>query len=929
HAVIRGSALNHGGKTNGYTVPNPQAQAAVIADALKDAGVDARHVSYIEAHGTGTKLGDPIEIAALGKAFREHTQDTGFCLIGSAKSNIGHCESAAGIAGLTKVILQMKHRQIVPSLHSERLNPNIDFGTTAFEVNQRLRDWDAPVIDGRPLPRIAGLSSFGAGGSNAHFVIEEYAGGESIAHAGAGLLPGVQAIVPLSARTPEQLLHKARDLLAFLQDASEAGRQIDHAALAYTLQVGREAMEERLAFVVDSAARLQVVLRGFVERSAVDGDADSGYRGHLKAHKEMLGLFAADPDYEEALDKWIAQRKLAKLAELWTKGFDLDWRKFHGKQLPKRLHLPTYPFAKDRYWIDPIKGLFPQVTHPGVAGSHAGGGVANAPHALLHENTSDLDQLRFSSLFRGHESFVVRASAADGVGPRLSSSALLEMARAAVACARRTAPGGTAVELRELRFAAPFVVDGKTSLHVALSPSAKHGDVDFDIYSGEADAGVHALGTGRIVSEEAAAPVDIDAAMLRMREVPSSTDHAPAAWRLWRGAGELLIAVDDQYLSPSPGVMIVPTLANAVFDRLNAVLALGSPEPADIASLDALSPCGSKMWIWVRWSGGELPTAGTSALDMDWCDGDGHPCLRWRGWVPAGTMSADAAMTASQSEIVLAAIVAAPVPGKPDAIALDEPAALPAITAAHLPKPNAARLPMLDAAVRVSYMRMSDVSVSRSQPVAAAPFAAAVERVDEAPKPHHDVRGFLKRSLAQALYLDEANIDDDRPFVDLGLDSIVGVEWVKSINKGLGLEIGATRVYDYANLVALGTYVESQLPAPSAMPAKQVHVQAIARVASVAGDLPAVDAVAHVAPAPSSTPVARAERPGIDALQSGLRKSLAQALYLDEAAIDSDRSFVDLGLDSIVGVEWVRAINKGYGLEISATRVYDYSNIHA
>ena len=297
------------------------------------------------------------------------------------------------------------------------------------------------------------------------------------------------------------------------------------------------------------------------------------------------------------------------------------------------------------------------------------------------------------------------------------------------------------------------MVDGKTSLHVALSPSAQHGDVDFDIYSGEADACVHAQGTGRIVSEEAAGPLDIDAAILRMREVPASTDHAPAAWRLWRGAGELLIAVDDQHLSPSPGVMIVPTLANAVFDRLSAVLALGSPEPADIASLDALSPCGSKMWIWVRWSGGEMPTAGTSALDMDWCDGDGHPCLRWRGWVPAGTMSADAAMAASQSEIVLAAIIAAPVPGKPDAIALDEPAAVPAITAAHLPKPNAARLPMLDAAVHVSYMPISDASASKSQPVAAAPFAAAVERVDEAPKPRHDVRGFLKRSLAQALYL--------------------------------------------------------------------------------------------------------------------------------------------------------------------------------
>ena len=118
YGVIKGSALNHGGKTNGYTVPNPQAQADVIAEALAEAGIDPRHISYIEAHGTGTKLGDPIEIAALSKAFQQHTQATGYCLIGSAKSNIGHCESAAGIAGLTKVLLQMQHRQIVPSLHS-------------------------------------------------------------------------------------------------------------------------------------------------------------------------------------------------------------------------------------------------------------------------------------------------------------------------------------------------------------------------------------------------------------------------------------------------------------------------------------------------------------------------------------------------------------------------------------------------------------------------------------------------------------------------------------------------------------------------------------------------------------------------------------------------------------------------------------------
>ena len=174
YGVIRGSALNHGGKTNGYTVPNPQAQASLIRGALAEAKTEARHISYIEAHGTGTKLGDPIEIAALNQAFQGETEEKQYCAIGSVKSNIGHCESAAGIAGLTKVLLQMQHGQLAPSLHAERLNPYIEFEKSAFVVNRELRAWERPVVDGREQPRIAGISSFGAGGSNAHVIVEEY-----------------------------------------------------------------------------------------------------------------------------------------------------------------------------------------------------------------------------------------------------------------------------------------------------------------------------------------------------------------------------------------------------------------------------------------------------------------------------------------------------------------------------------------------------------------------------------------------------------------------------------------------------------------------------------------------------------------------------------------------------------------------------------
>jgi polyketide synthase PksN len=169
HGVIRGSAVNHGGKVGGFSVPNPRAQADVVVRALRESGVGAGAVSYVEAHGTGTSLGDPIEIAGLAKAFRDEVGDAegidGVCAIGSVKSNIGHAESAAGVSGLTKVLLQMRHGQLVPSLHSEVLNPFIDFDVTPFRVQRELGPWRRRVsVAGVELPRVAGVSSFGAGG---------------------------------------------------------------------------------------------------------------------------------------------------------------------------------------------------------------------------------------------------------------------------------------------------------------------------------------------------------------------------------------------------------------------------------------------------------------------------------------------------------------------------------------------------------------------------------------------------------------------------------------------------------------------------------------------------------------------------------------------------------------------------------------------
>ncbi|WP_257389582.1 type I polyketide synthase, partial [Tahibacter caeni] len=160
YGVVRASSINHGGKTNGYTVPNPNAQAELIRAALDQARIAPQSLDYIEAHGTGTALGDPIEITGLSKALAETDESGWRCAIGSVKSNIGHLESAAGIAALTKVLLQLRHGALVPSLHAEPANPHIDFARTPFRVQTALAPW--PRRDGQP--RRSGISSFGAGG---------------------------------------------------------------------------------------------------------------------------------------------------------------------------------------------------------------------------------------------------------------------------------------------------------------------------------------------------------------------------------------------------------------------------------------------------------------------------------------------------------------------------------------------------------------------------------------------------------------------------------------------------------------------------------------------------------------------------------------------------------------------------------------------
>ncbi len=234
-AVIRGSAINNdGAEKAGYTAPSVNSQADAVIEALANADVTADSISYLEAHGSGTPVGDPIEVRALTKAFRASTRRTGFCAVGSVKTNVGHLDAAAGMAGLIKTVLALQHRQIPPSLNFSQPNPEIDFAATPFFVCTRLAPWLA-----ENGPRRAGIMATGMGGTNAHVVLEE-----APATVPSPVTPGPKLLV-LSARTETALAAAAENLRAFLE--SHPAVNLDDAA--FTLQTGRRAMPHR-RFVV-------------------------------------------------------------------------------------------------------------------------------------------------------------------------------------------------------------------------------------------------------------------------------------------------------------------------------------------------------------------------------------------------------------------------------------------------------------------------------------------------------------------------------------------------------------------------------------------------------------------------------------------------------------------------------------------------------
>lgn len=449
YAVIKGSAINQDGRSNGITAPNPLAQEKLIKSALKDAEVDPDTITYIEAHGTGTRLGDPIEIEGITRAFSAYTDRKRFCGIGSVKTNLGHLGHAAGIAGLIKAVLSLKHGEMVPSLHFKDSNTKIDFANSPVYVVDKLTRWETAGI----LKR-CGVSSFGMGGTNCHVILEE-------APANCEKTPSYEEgrlnVLTISAKKEKILKELVNAYEKLLEN-----QDLNAGDLCFTANTGRGHYSHRLAIIFRNVEELREKIRGIgstgpdqINDSCIfynvnrvvnenKGDKKAGeitekeIGEYSEASKAKIKEFAAGNKKNLSL--------LKEVCGLYVKGAAINWNELYRNEKRKKAVLPTYPFERKRCWIE--------TASPGTFAK-----IQEKPFSSLIDKrmVETFDQTIFSTKFSPSEYWVLNEHRM-GDNCVLVGTAYVEMALEAAA---KSFPD-SAVELRDMVFLSPLVIrDGE------------------------------------------------------------------------------------------------------------------------------------------------------------------------------------------------------------------------------------------------------------------------------------------------------------------------------------------------------------------------------------------------------------------------------------------------------------------------------------
>lgn len=456
YAVIKGVAVNQDGTSVGITAPNVLSQEDVIERAWRDANIDPETIRYIEAHGTGTKLGDPIEVEAITNAFSRYTNKKQFCAIGSIKTNIGHLDSASGIAGLLKAVLALKYKCIPTSNHFCKPNSRIRFEDSPVYVNDTLRYWEED-----DFPRRCGVSSFGLSGTNCHVVIEEPPHIRSD-HSG----EDKYRIFTLSAKNDKSFKNMISRFISFLECCDD----INHADMCYTMNTGRGHYKYRLAIICKDRHQLLERLKSTntVPANTPLNDVYIGEHEVIaggKVHSRSGGITENRKKVLDSKAKLLLDREdineykiLQQICTLYIEGADIDFERLYAGEKRKRVSLPTYSFNEKRCWLDIDKhSVFGQ--------------TGNAIHQLIDKCVVEsVHQDIYLTRFSVDKHWVINEHKILG-SYFPPGTVFLEMARAV---AERYYPD-SCIEFRDILFLKPLIVE-KNEIKEVQTIISKHGE---------------------------------------------------------------------------------------------------------------------------------------------------------------------------------------------------------------------------------------------------------------------------------------------------------------------------------------------------------------------------------------------------------------------------------------------------------------------
>lgn len=352
YAIIKGSAVNQDGKSIGIAAPNAVAQGNVIVDAWKDAGINPETISYIETHGTGTKLGDLIEIDGIERAFKRFTNKKQFCGIGSVKSNMGHLDNAAGISGFIKAVLAVKNKEIPPSIHFDRPNKKADFIESPVYVNYKLKKWES-----QNNPIRCGVSSFGLNGTNCHVVLEEYVDDMKEADLLEESDKDKYDVITFSAKNKDLL----RAVLKRYKEFLENDIQNNIHDICYTANVGRGHYDCRLIMIVKTVEDLKDKFNNLKFGTLENNNYLEGvyYKENTESELNINGFNEKNRD--DILNNIFLNKKqdvelIQELCKMYIDGKVIEWFKFYKGEKRKKVSIPVYPFEKTRCWVEIPEG---------------------------------------------------------------------------------------------------------------------------------------------------------------------------------------------------------------------------------------------------------------------------------------------------------------------------------------------------------------------------------------------------------------------------------------------------------------------------------------------------------------------------------------------------------------------------------------------